>query len=148
MTFFLSVLVLCTQVNMMFVMLLWVYNHTGKAWKICLKNMLEKYWASIPKVVGSIPTVVRQAYFSNLPGVDIYSEEHHKYHIWWRYERFFVIKNNWPQFHSYNRYSWSNKITHFYKESRSIRGGCIVALILQNTLMVYEINEHIFSFSY
>ena len=29
-----SVLVLCTQVNMMFVMLLWVYIHTGQAWKI------------------------------------------------------------------------------------------------------------------
>jgi hypothetical protein len=35
---FFSVLVLCTQVNMMFVMLLWVYTiHTGQAeaWKIC-----------------------------------------------------------------------------------------------------------------
>jgi hypothetical protein len=30
-----SVLVLCTQVNMMFVILLWVYIHTGRAWKIC-----------------------------------------------------------------------------------------------------------------
>ena len=34
-----SVLVLCTQVNMMFVMLLWVYIHTGKAWKICLATV-------------------------------------------------------------------------------------------------------------
>jgi hypothetical protein len=25
----------CTQVNMMLVMLLWVYIHTGQAWKIC-----------------------------------------------------------------------------------------------------------------
>jgi hypothetical protein len=33
--YFFSVLVLCTQVNMMFVMLLWVYIHTGRAWKIC-----------------------------------------------------------------------------------------------------------------
>jgi hypothetical protein len=40
-----AVLVLCTQVNKMLVMLLWVYIHTGQA------------WASIPKVVDSIPTV-------------------------------------------------------------------------------------------
>jgi hypothetical protein len=33
-----SVLVLCTQVNM-FVMLLWVYIHTGQAWKICLATV-------------------------------------------------------------------------------------------------------------
>jgi hypothetical protein len=35
---FFSVLVLCTQVNM-FVMLLWVYIHTGQAWKICLATV-------------------------------------------------------------------------------------------------------------
>jgi hypothetical protein len=34
-----SVLVLCTQVNVMFVMLLWVYIHTGQGWKICLATM-------------------------------------------------------------------------------------------------------------
>ena len=71
---------LCTQVNMMFVMLLWVYTHTGRAWKICPATagiepttfgilaqyysnrpdrvaQLVEHWASIPKVVGSIPTV-------------------------------------------------------------------------------------------
>ena len=31
------------------------------------------HWASIPKVVGSIPTVVRHI-FQSLPGVDIHSE--------------------------------------------------------------------------
>jgi hypothetical protein len=36
---FLSVLVLCSQVNMMFVMLLWVCIHTRQAWKICLATM-------------------------------------------------------------------------------------------------------------
>ena len=41
---FSAVLVLCTQVNMMFVMLLWVYIHTGQAWKIC------------PATVGIEPT--------------------------------------------------------------------------------------------
>jgi hypothetical protein len=34
-----SVLVWCTQVNMMLVMLLWVYIHTGQAWKICLTTV-------------------------------------------------------------------------------------------------------------
>ena len=34
-----SVLVYCTQVNMMLVMLLWVYIHTGQAWKICLTTV-------------------------------------------------------------------------------------------------------------
>jgi hypothetical protein len=29
----------CTQVNMMFVMLLCVYIHTGQAWKICLATV-------------------------------------------------------------------------------------------------------------
>jgi hypothetical protein len=33
-----SLLVLCTQVNM-FVMLLWMYIHTGQAWKICLAKV-------------------------------------------------------------------------------------------------------------
>jgi hypothetical protein len=37
-----TVLVLCTQVNMMLVMLLWVYIHTGQAWKVCLATV-EKY---------------------------------------------------------------------------------------------------------
>ena len=34
-------LVYCTQVNMMLVMLLWVYIHTGQmqAWKICLTTV-------------------------------------------------------------------------------------------------------------
>jgi hypothetical protein len=32
--FWFAVLVLCTQVNMMFVMLLWMCIHTGQAWKI------------------------------------------------------------------------------------------------------------------
>jgi hypothetical protein len=35
-----SVLVLCTQVNMMFVMLLWVYILTGRAWKIILLDYI------------------------------------------------------------------------------------------------------------
>jgi hypothetical protein len=34
-----SMLVYCTQVNMMLVMLLWVYIHTGQAWKICLTTV-------------------------------------------------------------------------------------------------------------
>jgi hypothetical protein len=36
---FFSVLVLCTQVNMMFVMLLWVCILTRQAWKICLATV-------------------------------------------------------------------------------------------------------------
>ena len=39
-----SVLVLCTQVNMMFVMLLWVYIHNGRAWKICPANRTYDLW--------------------------------------------------------------------------------------------------------
>ena len=35
----LSVLVKCTLVNMMLVMLLWVYIHIGQAWKICLSTV-------------------------------------------------------------------------------------------------------------
>jgi hypothetical protein len=58
--FIFSVLVLCTQVNMMFVMLLWVYIHTGQAWKICLATVGIR--ASIPKVVGSIPTMARHIF--------------------------------------------------------------------------------------
>ena len=50
-----SVLVLCTQVNMIFVMLLSVYPHRAS-----LKNMPGP--ASIPKVVGSIPTVVEHIF--------------------------------------------------------------------------------------
>jgi hypothetical protein len=34
-----AVLVLCTQVNKMLVILLWVYIHTGQAWKICLSTV-------------------------------------------------------------------------------------------------------------
>ena len=34
---------------------------------------LAEHRASIPKVVGSIPTVVMQAQFSSLPGVDIHA---------------------------------------------------------------------------
>jgi hypothetical protein len=74
----------------MLVMLLWVYIHTGQAWKICLTTVgiepttfgiLTQCSASIRKVVGSIPTVVRHI-FSSLPGVDImHSEQHHKHHI-------------------------------------------------------------------
>jgi hypothetical protein len=43
-SFFVGDLVLCTQVNMIFVMLLRVYIHTGRAWKIC------------PATVGIEPT--------------------------------------------------------------------------------------------
>ena len=119
-----SVLVLCTQVNMMFVMfILWVYIHTGQAWKICLATVgiepttfgilaqcsanwatrswlldyidiegtidtvpkhhileptwtriaqLAEHWASIPKVVGSIPTVARHI-FQACPVCGIYT---------------------------------------------------------------------------
>ena len=51
---FFSVLVLCTQVNMMFVMLLWVYIHTEKAWNIGLTTAgieptpLEYYPKALP----------------------------------------------------------------------------------------------------
>ena len=34
-----SMMVLYTQVNKMYVLLLWVYNHTGQAWKICLATV-------------------------------------------------------------------------------------------------------------
>ena len=65
--------------SMMLVMLLWVYIHSGQAWKTCPATVrIEpttfgiqaqcsanwatwsgrfEHWASIPKVVGSIPTV-------------------------------------------------------------------------------------------
>ena len=64
--FFVLVLVLCTQVNMMFVMSLWVCIHTGQSWK----NI----------TVGIEPTTFGmlahhgQAYFSSLSGVDTHSE--------------------------------------------------------------------------
>ena len=35
---------------------------------------LTEHWASIPKVVGSIPTVARHIVHASLPGVDIHSE--------------------------------------------------------------------------
>ena len=37
---FFCVGVMYRQVNMMLVMLLWVYIHTGQAWKICLAAVL------------------------------------------------------------------------------------------------------------
>ena len=37
-------------------------------------NRLAEHWASIPKVVGSIPTLVRHIF--SLPGVDLYSKQH------------------------------------------------------------------------
>ena len=69
----------------MFVMLFWVYIHTGQAGKICLATVgiehttigilaqcsanwatrsgrLAEHWASIPKVGGSIPTVARHIF--------------------------------------------------------------------------------------
>jgi hypothetical protein len=48
----LCVLVLCTQVNMMFVMLLWVCIHTGQAEKLPWQR-----WESNPRPLGylSIP---------------------------------------------------------------------------------------------
>jgi hypothetical protein len=52
--------ILLTLLQNACVMLLWVYIHTGQAWKICLATM------------GFEPR--GQAYFSSLPGVDIYSE--------------------------------------------------------------------------
>jgi hypothetical protein len=53
---FFSVLVLCTQVNMIFVMLLWVNIHSGRAWKIC------------PATVGIEPTksIVYPYYFNTI----------------------------------------------------------------------------------
>ena len=43
---------------MMLVMLLWMYIHTGQAWKICLATVgIEP-----TKVVGSIPTVARHIF--------------------------------------------------------------------------------------
>jgi hypothetical protein len=45
-----SVLVQCTQVNMMLVMLLWdwVYIHTGQAWKICLATLGRHIFQACP----------------------------------------------------------------------------------------------------
>jgi hypothetical protein len=48
----------------MFLMLLWVYILTGQAEKLA--------WTSIPKITGSIPTVVRLT-FQHV-GEDIHSE--------------------------------------------------------------------------
>jgi hypothetical protein len=71
--------------GMMFVMLLWVYIHTGQAWKICPATMgiepttFGSFGSNLRPLVrskgriGSIPTV-GQAYFSSLPGADIHSE--------------------------------------------------------------------------
>jgi hypothetical protein len=95
------VLVLCTQVNMIFVMLLWVCIHTGQAWKICLATVVMIFsvlvlctqvnmifvlllwvcihtgqaWKICLATVGIEPTTVAmQAYFSSLPSVDAHSE--------------------------------------------------------------------------
>ena len=61
---------LCNQVNMMFVMLLWVCIHTGQPKKFpwprwesnprCSANWAAR--TNIPKVAGSIPTVARQTF--------------------------------------------------------------------------------------
>ena len=65
------------------VMLLWVYIHTGQAWKICLATVgIEPMTFGIP--LGWYSKGCRfdshggQAYFSSLPGVDIH--QHSKYH--------------------------------------------------------------------
>jgi hypothetical protein len=49
-------------------MLLWVYIHTGQAWKICLATV------GIEPTTFGILAHRGQAYFSSLPGVDIHSE--------------------------------------------------------------------------
>ena len=43
-----------------------VHNRTDRV------AQLAEHWASIPKVVGSIPTAGGQAYFSSLPVMDIH----------------------------------------------------------------------------
>ena len=96
----------------MFVMLLWVYIYTGHAWKICLATVgiepttfgilaqcstnwatrsgqliaqLAEHWASIPKVVGSIPTVARHIWYNVENYVEdryLISERFYKYCIY------------------------------------------------------------------
>ena len=65
-----SVLVLCNQLR--------TVEYDVRAVTLMLVRLRSSVsradWASIPKVVGSIPTVHGQAYFSSLPGVDIHSE--------------------------------------------------------------------------
>ncbi len=69
-----SVLVLCTQVNIKFVMLLGIESqnmtYSNRPDHIA---QLAEHWASIPQVVGLISTVARHI-FSGLPSVDIQSE--------------------------------------------------------------------------
>ena len=49
-------------------------NRTRNLWDTVLlwDTQLAEHWTSIPKVAGSIPTVVRLTF--SLPGVDIHSE--------------------------------------------------------------------------
>jgi hypothetical protein len=65
-----SVLVLCTQMNMMFVMLLW-HQFRNITYS---KRPDRELWACIPKVVYRFDSHSGHAYSSSLSGVDIHSE--------------------------------------------------------------------------
>jgi hypothetical protein len=54
----------CFEIYLVFdacVMLIWVYIHTGQAWKICLATGL-RFDSHCGKVIGSIPTVARHIF--------------------------------------------------------------------------------------
>ena len=54
---------LCSQVNILFLVLLWVYIHTGQAENLPGHGGNQTYdRASIPKFVASIPNMARQIF--------------------------------------------------------------------------------------